>query len=155
MRFLVALHAEVADHGVGIEVGDGFEQSEAGAEDRDRDDPFRDLRALERLERGVHLPWLGREVARGLGDEQQSETSGERPVLGRPGLSVAQARQQVAGERVVEHGERGGHRRRILRERAGTRAGRCLPSCVLVGHHDAVMQRYFGFWFAYVGPDPA
>ncbi len=50
-RDLVALHPEVADDGVGVEVGDGVEQAEPGAQHRDRDEPLGEPRALDRLER--------------------------------------------------------------------------------------------------------
>jgi hypothetical protein len=43
-----------------------------------------------------------------LGHEQEPEPAGERPVLGGPGGLVTQTGQQVAGQRVIDHGE-GGH----------------------------------------------
>ena len=67
-----------------------------------------------------------------------------------PVVSITQAGQQVAGERVIEHGERRASGASYVRfgGRFACHAG------VVVGHHGRDMQRFFGYWFTYFGPDP-
>ena len=89
------------------------------------------------------------EVARGLGHEQEPEPAGERPVLGGTRRLVTQAGQQVAGERVIDHGE-GGHPAHPTWVR-GPFACHCgVASGIMAGD----MERFFAYWFTYFGPDP-
>ena len=106
---------------------------------------------VEGLQGRLDRVGLDGEVARRLGDEQHAQPPGERPILGGPGVAVAQTREQIAGQGVLDHAERR-HGRSSYR---GTGEGTGLPSGPFSLHHGGLMQRFFGYWFPYGGSDPA
>ncbi len=104
---LVALHAQVADDGVGVELGDGFEQAKARAEDGDRDQALGEPRALEAARAGSSTARGDRSARSRVASATSSSPSRRVSAryCGGPVVSITQAGEQVAGERVIDHGE--------------------------------------------------
>lgn len=106
--FVVALEADVADGGVRENILERLEHSETGAQDGNDHERPRQHATRVRRERGFDVFLHRLEVARGLEGEHEGELVAK--VSEKDGLrgAVAQVREDVVGERVLEQAKRHG-----------------------------------------------
>src|ERR671916_3342096 len=104
-RLLVAVHAEMADAGVGHEAQEPVHHAQAGAQDRDDHDLVGQPDAGGGLERRLDLEVRGPQRAHRLVGEDHRRLVERLPEAAVRGLAISEDREEPPQQDVVDHGD--------------------------------------------------